>query len=298
MRVFVTGGAGFVGSNVVAVAMARGDDVVAPLRSTLDLLDETATPAAVEAARPDVIVHTAILNDFVGIYADRHAAWASYVGITHTLADAANACGAALCTISTDWVFDGTQAGADESTPPNPINYYGVLKAASELVTLERACEPIVARIAGVMGTHRAGRKTPRAQDPGFGYFVTAVLDALAAGQPFTVWESNAINMVATPSLASLSSAWLLELAERGLRGVFHCCGGQATTRTELARTAAQVFELDESLLRVGPPGPDALPPARIPYDTSLDARGTALALGRNLPSVRELLHGLRAERA
>jgi dTDP-4-dehydrorhamnose reductase len=298
MRVFVTGGAGFVGSNVVAVAGTRGDDVVAPTRSAVDLLDEAATRAAVEGARPDVIVHTAILNDFVGIYTDRHAAWASYVGVTRTLAEAANDCGAALCTISTDWVFDGTQSFADESTPPNPINYYGVLKTASELITLERAREPIVARIAGVMGTHRAGRKTPRAQDPGFGYFVTAVVDALAAGQPFTVWESNAINMVATPSLASLSSGWLLELAERGLRGVFHCCGGEATTRMELARAAAQVFELDESLLRSGPPEPDALPPARIPYDTSLDARGTARALGRNLPSVRELLHGLRAERA
>ncbi|HZO34828.1 MAG TPA: sugar nucleotide-binding protein, partial [Gaiellaceae bacterium] len=249
MRVFVTGGAGFVGSNVVAVATARGDIVVAPPRSELDLLDEAATRAAVEDARPDVVVHTAILNDFAGIYADRRAAWESYVGVTHTLADAANGCGSALCTISTDWVFDGTQSLADESTPPNPINYYGVLKAASELVTLERAREPIVARIAGVMGTHRAGRPTPRAQDPGFGYFVTAVVDALGAGHPFTVWESDAINMIATPSLASLSSAWMLELAERGLRGVFHCCGGEATTRMELARAAAQVFDLDESLL-------------------------------------------------
>jgi dTDP-4-dehydrorhamnose reductase len=297
VRVFVTGGAGFVGSNVVAVAAARGDVVVAPPRSELDLLDEAATRAAVEDARPDVIVHTAILNDFAGIYADRRAAWESYVGVTHTLADAANGCGSALCTISTDWVFDGTQSLADESTPPNPINYYGVLKAASELVTLERAREPIVARVAGVMGTHRAGRPTPRAQDPGFGYFVTAVVDALGAGRGFTVWESDAINMIATPSLASLSSAWVLELAERGLRGVFHCCGGEATTRMELARAAAQVFELDESLLRSGPPDPGALPPARIPYDTSLDARATARALGHDLPSVRDLLRGLRAER-
>ena len=291
MRVFVTGGAGFVGSNVVAVALERGDEVVAPPRSAVDLLDAHAAHDAVEDARPDVIVHTAILNDFARIYADRRAAWASYVEVTRTLAHAANACGAALCTVSTDWVFDGTQSGADESTPPNPINYYGVLKLASELVTLERAREPIVARIAGVMGAHR----TPRAQDAGFGYFVTAVVDALAAGEPFTVWESDAINMVATPSLASLSAAWMLELAERRRRGVFHCCGGEATTRMELARAAAQVFELDESLLRSGPPDP---PPAPIPYDTSLDARATARTLGHELPSVRELLNALRAELA
>ena len=83
MRVLVTGGAGFVGSNVVAAAAARGDDVVALVRALpplpdpacryvlADLLDEAATRAAVEDAGPDVIVHTAILNDFLGIYADR-----------------------------------------------------------------------------------------------------------------------------------------------------------------------------------------------------------------------------------
>ena len=306
MRALVTGGAGFVGSNVVAEAVARGDDVVALVRSVpprpdpgcryvaVDLLDGAATRAAVEEAGPDVIVHTAILNDFLGIYADRRAAWASYVGVTRTLANAANEHDAVLLTVSTDWVFDGTQAGADEATPPNPINYYGVLKAASELVTLERARQPIVARVAGVMGTHRAGRELPRSQDPGFGYFVSAVVDALAVGRPFTVWESDSINMVATPSLASVSAAWMLELAERGLRGVFHCCGGEATTRMRLARETALAFDLDEGLLRSGPPDPAALPPAPIPYDTSLDARRTSRALEREPPSVADLLRELR----
>ena len=309
MRVLVTGGAGFVGSNVVAAAAARGDEVAAIVRAlpslpdpactyvVADLLDEAATRAAVEKARPDAIVHTAILNDFRGIYADRRLAWASYVGVTRTVADAANAWGATLVTVSTDWVFDGTQSLADESTPPNPVNYYGVLKAASELVTLERAQEPVVARIAGVMGTHRAGREVPRVQDAGFGYFVTAVVDALSVGEPFTVWESDAINMVATPSLASLSGEWMLELAARGLRGVFHCCGGEATTRMGLAREAARVFELDGDLLRSGRPDEAALPPAPVPYDTSLDGRATARALGVELLSVRELLVLLRAER-
>lgn len=309
MRVLVTGGAGFVGSNVVAVAAERGDEVVASVRSVpprpdsacryvrADLLDAAVVHATVANAQPDVIVHTAILNDFLGIYAERRLAWDSYVGVTHTLADAANDCGAALLTVSTDWVFDGTQQGADETTPPNPINYYGVLKTASEVVTLERARAPIVARIAGVMGTHRAGREVPRAQDPGFGYFVSAVADALSAGEPFTVWESDAINMIATPSLASLSAAWMLDLAERGLHGTFHCCGGETRTRMQLARETARVFELDETLLRSGPPDPAALPPARVPYDTSLDARATARALDREPPSVRELLELLREER-
>ena len=309
MRVLVTGGAGFVGSNVVVAAAARDDEVVATARELpprphpdcryvhVDLLDEAATRAAVSEARPDAIAHTAILNDFLGLYADRRLAWESYVGVTQTLADAANACGAALLTVSTDWVFDGTQHGADETTPPNPINYYGVLKAASELVTLERARDPVVLRVSGVMGLHQAGREVPRVQDAGFGYFVSAVVDALAAGSRFTVWESDAINMVAAPSLASLSAEWMLGLAERGLRGTFHACAGDSVTRIELARETARVFQLDDSLLDSGPPDPTAVPPAPIPFDTSMDARATGRALDTELPSVRDLLERFRSER-
>ena len=103
--------------------------------------------------------------------------------MTRTLADAANEAGALLVYVSTDWVFDGTQSNATEATPPNPINLYGFLKAASELVALERAHEAAVARIAGVMGRHRARPEPPRAQDAGFGYFVAALVEALARGE-------------------------------------------------------------------------------------------------------------------
>ena len=61
---------------------------------------------------------------------------------------------------------------------------------------------------------------------------------------------------------------------------------------------SAEVFGLDGSLLRSGPPDPEALPPAAVPYDTSLDARATAAAVGVPLPTLRELLRFFRAERA
>ena len=310
VRVLVTGAAGFVGSNVVHEAATRDIDVVGVVRSppplpdphatyvVADLLDADGTRSAVRGARPDAIVHTAILNDLTRLYADRRLAWRSYVGVTRTLADAANEVGAQLLTVSTDWVFDGLQGGYDEEAPPNPVNLYGVLKAMSELVTLERARLATIARIAGVMGTHRARRDLPRRQDAGFGYFVAALVDALERGQPFTVWESDAINMRATPSLASRSARLMLTLCERRLTGVHHCVGGEATSRMELARAAARVFGLDAALLRSGRPDAEALPPAPVPYDTSLAARATAARLGTSLPSVRELLELYRTERA
>ncbi len=312
MRAYVTGGTGFVGSNIVKVfAEGHRDEVHCPVRrhvpdgdvpyafEPLDLLDSDQVRASVGAFDPDVIVHSMILNDMDTMYADRELAWASYVGTTAVLADAADEVGATLVLVSTDWVFDGTQAGAHEETPPNPVNYYGVLKVASEQVALNRAERGCVARVSGVNGMHWARPSAPRAQDRGFGYFVASLVDALSAGEPFTVWEADeGVNMVASPSLASECGEIMRRVAAtEGAGGVFHCCASGSTSRMELATLACEVFGLDQSLVRSGPPDPESAPGVPIPYDTSLSVVRTREVLDYEPLTVRELLERFRAER-
>jgi dTDP-4-dehydrorhamnose reductase len=85
---------------------------------------------------------------------------------------------------------------------------------------------------------------------------------------------------------------------ERDLDGIFHCCGGEAVDRRTFAMRAAQVFELDPTLLdlRVCPPA-EAMP-APVPHDTSLDATRTAAALEVELPDVTEMLRRMCRELA
>jgi dTDP-4-dehydrorhamnose reductase len=301
MKVLVTGASGFVGSNVVRVFEAHGAELETPSHGELDVTDPAAVARSVAEFRPNAIVHCAILNDFAALYADRRAGWDAYVGATRNLVDAANDTGARMLLVSTDWVFDGTQRGATEDTPPNPINLYGFLKAASEMVVSERAERGSVARIAAVQGAHRA----PREQDAGFGYFVSGLVERLRAGARFGVWESEHINMVATPTLASDAAELMWRILERDLDGIFHCCGGESVDRMTLALRAAQVFELDPALLdlHVPPPagallGPAGGPPARVPHDTSLDANRTAAALDVDLPDVSEMLRRMCRELA
>jgi dTDP-4-dehydrorhamnose reductase len=307
MRVYLTGASGFVGSNVAKVFTERhGATLCRPVHHhrpddaaaepVVDLADAGATHESVAAFRPDAIVHCAILNDFNRLYADRAAGWSAYVDATRNVVDAANAVGAKVVLVSTDWVFDGTQSGADEGTPPNPINLYGVLKLASELVVTERAHDGAVARVGGVNGVHWARPTGPRQQDAGFGYFVASLVDALSAGRPFVAWEGDDLNMVATPTLASDAADLMWRIIERDGRGIFHCCGGETVGRRQLAQRAVEVFELDRSLLHFGPPEPGAVPAGPVPYDTSLTATATAKALDAELPSVRELLGRFRQE--
>ncbi len=61
MRVFVTGGHGFVGAHLLAHFHACGDDVVAPDQHQVDLADQDGLIAAVTRAAPEAIVHLAAL---------------------------------------------------------------------------------------------------------------------------------------------------------------------------------------------------------------------------------------------
>jgi dTDP-4-dehydrorhamnose reductase len=285
VRIWLTGARGFVGSHVRAVFEARGAQVAAPTREEVDVTDARAVRESIEAFAPDALVHCAILNDLTDLAANRRAAWEGYVGATRNVVAAAG--DAHVVLISTDWVFDGTQAGATEDEPPNPINPYGFLKAASELVVSERARKGSVARISGVQGAASG----PRQQDHGFGYFVASLVGALRAGKPFTVWEADTINMRATPTLASDVGELLWRMLERERTGIHHCCGGESVTRAELARATVRAFDLDPSLLRFGPPPPPASP---VPYDTSIDGTRTADALGVELPGVADQLARLQ----
>ncbi len=306
MRVWLTGGTGFVGSNIVHEAVAAGHEVLTTVNRFLpegslgyetdrvDMTNAAAVTDSVAVFKPDVVIHCAILNDFGRMYTDRRASWDAYVGATRHCAGAAEAAGAWFILVSTDWVFDGTQGGADEDTPPNPVNLYGVLKVASEMVALERG--QAVARVSGVNGMHRARPDSPRAQDPGFGYFVASIVDALSGDKPFVVWESDDINMIATPSLASQCAELMLRIGERRLGGVFHCCGADSLGRMELARLTCEVFDLDPVLLRSQPPDPALMPGVPVPYDTSITAPRTAALLDHGPSPVRTLLERFRAE--
>lgn len=308
MRAYITGATGFVGSNIARVfGEGHGAELCTPVHRlrpdagfadapVVDLEDAAAVQESVLAFRPDVIVHAAILNDFDAIYADRHAGWRSYVDATRHLVDAADEVGARVVLVSSDWVFDGSQGPADEATPPNPVNLYGVLKFAAERVVLERAQHGAVARISGVNGVHWARHEMPVAQNAGFGYFVDTVRTTLGAGRPFTVWEGPTLNMVATPSLASDSAERMWRIADRGLDGVFHCCGADALGRRDLALATARAWDLDPSLIRTGPPPAALMAGAPVPYDTSLSCSATAEALGLPALTVDEQLRRMRRQ--
>lgn len=308
MRVLVTGATGFVGGNVARVFQVLGDQVLCAVRRRppdgfghpwrlTDLTDADDVRRALEEHQAQAVVHLAIRNDLLDLYQDRRGAHADYVGMGRTIVDAANGTGAAVLYVSTDWVFDGTGHMVPEDEPVSPVNLYGLFKALSEHTVLDRARHGLVARIGGVQGTHLVRPATPRHQDAGFGYLVLSIVDALSQGRSFEVWESDRINSVATPVLASDAGLLMRRALEVGADGVLHLVGAQPVTRAGLALQTCEVFGLNASLLRFVAPPTAVAGQVPVPRDTSLGTDRTRAVLDAEPPGLLDTLHGLAVER-
>lgn len=303
-RVALTGGTGFLGSNVAEVLGDAGHDILVLTRAPLSgevpwsyAVVDTSDAQAVEEAihGVDVLVHTAIANDFQNL--DATAAYNAYPGLTQSVTRAAMEVGAKPIYISTDWVMDGTSHRVPETNYGRPINTYGYLKALGEQVVRDLAPNTgAICRIGGVMGSHRLAADMPRTQDVGFGYFVSALVKTLVAGDEFMVFGGEGVNKVATPSLASEIGATIHRIIERDASGCFHVVADDAITRDGLAALACDVFGLDSTLVTNGEPSERERFSEPVPVDTSLDNKRVKAELGVGPVSVRDLLEALKAE--
>ena len=208
-------------------------------------------------------------------------------------------------------MFDGRVDLVDETSPPNPVNFYGVMKAASErdLGALD-GLNYGVGRLAGIYGLNYAAPSLARARvvDNGLGFdFSVYVIYRLAAGLPAEVWTGPKVNDVAHPTLASDCADMLLRLAQHDVarrhchpgNGLFHCFGSEAINRLDLAHEIAAAFEADPALIRPTRTDESVLDQMRhigIPYRTRMSTERTAKALGRRAFNVKEGLAAFRDE--
>src|SRR4051812_2314447 len=145
MRTLVTGGAGFIGSNLVDALLARGDDVHVlddlskgkrervAAGATLHVADIRSPDETVDAVRPEVVFHLAAQAD-VRVSVDRpdHDADVNVIGTVRVL-EAARRHDAKVVFSSTGGAIYGECDGpAREDAPRKPLAPYGTSKLCGE----------------------------------------------------------------------------------------------------------------------------------------------------------------------
>jgi UDP-glucose 4-epimerase len=203
MRILVTGGAGFIGSNVADAFLEDGhevlvaDNLVTGLREFVppaarfeetDVTSE-AFAALVGRFRPEVISHHAAqINVRVSVADPVFDARVNILGIVNVLKSAADAGTRRVVFASSGGAIYGEppreRLPVDETFPAQPLSPYGVAKRAGELYGLQfAACgllEFVALRYPNVFGP----RQTPRSEAGVCSIF----MDNLMHGRPCTIF--------------------------------------------------------------------------------------------------------------
>jgi dTDP-4-dehydrorhamnose reductase len=262
LKLFVTGGAGYLGSELCRQALKRGDEVLATrFRSTpvhgqavdLDVRDSAAVDRVLMRHGPDVVIHTAYVQH-------GGAMQETIVRGSHAVASSAHRCGARLLHLSTDLVFDGEHgAPYTEDDEPRPVMAYGAAKLEAEHVVLRAHPDATVVRTSLLYGNPNGPQERLALRDD-----VEFYTDEIRC-----------------PTRVDELAAALLELAARAYAGPLHLAAPEAVSRYELARALRAAAGADPNAVR-GAPGPAAGRAKNVALDSG---RAQAL-LGQSLSGI------------
>ena len=247
-RLFVTGGAGFLGRHIVNGPASKGWEIVAPSSQSVDLCNAESVRSAVSDWKPAAIVHTAYRKD------DR----ASIVDATRNVAEAAERYGVRLVHVSTDALFRGRLAPYREIDEPTPVTDYGRYKAEAEQIVAATTPSAIIVRTSLLYGTRElSGHEL-------------AVRDVISGRSTLEFFTDEIRSAVIVDDVA----AALVQLAERPeLVGLLHLGGPEALSRAELAVRTARRHGWDESKLAFSTlEGSGLVRPSRVVLDSTLAA--------------------------
>jgi len=154
MRWLITGGGGMLGQDLAHSAATRNHEVVVQSKDQLDVADAARVRDLVNLLKPDVIVNCAAYTRVDDAEANEDVAMRINAGGAGNLAKAADAIGALLIQISTDFVFSGTKRRPYEPDDPTaPLSAYGRSKLLGE-ENAATAKKHLIIRTSWLFGVH------------------------------------------------------------------------------------------------------------------------------------------------
>ena len=267
-------------SGQVATALQNADWPGAPTRCFLgraevDLGDLAAIAAAIGAHAPKVVINAAAYTAVDRAEEERALAQAINAAAPGAMAAAADAIGAWFAHLSTDYVFDGTKAGAYvESDPVAPINAYGETKLAGEQAVQAATERYLIARTSWVYSA------------TGKNFVKTMLRLAGDCDELRVVADQHGCPTSADEIATMLVAAAARALAGQPVTGLFHFAGDGVTSWHGLASSVISHASTRNGRHPVVHPITTAeFPtPARRPVNSAMDS--TVIVSALDLPRV------------
>jgi dTDP-4-dehydrorhamnose reductase len=247
----------------------------------LDITSRKDVRSTVAAVAPTVIINAAAMTNVDACEQEREAAWRINVDGVEHLAEATRRTNAHLVHISTDYVFDGKAGPYTEDDRPEPINYYGKTKLASENLLRSGEFPATILRTMVLYGF--VGLSKPN--------FALWLVDNLTRKMPVRVVDDQ----IGNPTLVDDLAYAILSAMELKRTGLYHVAGRDILSRYDFALQLARVFEADEGLIT--PVKTAALrQPAARPLNSGLITLKAEVELGFRPSTAAEGLRVLRTQ--
>lgn len=211
-----------------------GDEVVGFTRQELDISDRQIVREVVERENFDAVINCAAYTNVDGAETNREVCYEANAGGVENLALAAKFIDAAFVTISTDYVFDGTNGGFyTQRDTPNPKGIYAESKLDGEIRARNAYARSIVVRSGWIYGA-------------GGTNFLSVMHKLLAEGKMIKAIGDS----YGTPTFAGSLAKRLRELVELDLPNIYHVTNaGNGTSYEGFARKVAEINKFDQNLI-------------------------------------------------
>lgn len=202
----------------------------------MDITKKDEVKDAVKKYLPDIIINTAAYTNVDGCETDRELSWRVNVDAVKHFIIASRINSSKVIHISTDYVFDGKSGNYSESSKPNPLSYYGKSKLASENALITSGIDSVILRTMIIYGTGMNLRPN----------FAVWLINMLAEKNGVTIVDDQ----FGMPTMVDDLGWALVKMVDLNKSGLYHICGSDYLSRYEFALKLAEVFELNENLIK------------------------------------------------
>lgn len=284
-RLLVTGASGLLGINLALRESTRWDVTgisnshrltSVPFKViSADLSADGTIQPLIETNRPDVVIHCAAMANIDDCEKSPEKAALINSVVPGRLAEVCSKRGIKLVHISTDAVFDGIVGNYLETDTPHPLSVYARTKLDGEKAVLDVFPQAVVARV-NFYGWSLTGKRS----------LAEFFYNNLSAGIPVNGFTDVEFCPLFVNHLVDL----LMNLAKSLHSGVFHVVSPVALSKYEFGCRIAEVFGLDDRLIKPVSVLDGGLTARRSPRLT-LNTDKLKEALQIVLPGVEEGIH-------
>lgn len=231
----------------------------------------------IETLQPEIVIHTAGLTSVEKCQFDPVLAKQLNVRLAVNVAKVCAMYKIPFVHISTDHLYSGKTAFADESLVMTPVNVYGNTKAEAEIRVLEKNPNSLIIR------TNFFGWGTKYRQS-----FSDFIIGNLRENREVELFD----DVFYTPILVEVLAEAIHDLIELKAKGIFNIVCRQRISKYNFGIMLAKVFDLDSSLIKpIQLAKKSSL--VKRPLDMSLNNKKAVNLLGRDLGTIEDYLFRL-----